>query len=418
MTVSVSHNSQPIPYYTREEMDPSFTNYTDENQELSELHQTSNSILNSVESLLPWGVDLNTQFFDDFTSLIGGDEYAHSLIESQEENPQESVNITDIQHNSDGDQSTEIFMDPPAIMMYNEPLASPDIIATHNIHENTDDQHIIQENTIEDIKSLWEDEIVLDQLSDEEPTDINNCEIISSTSLNIDEPIMTPNETISSPILASKKRSVIKKRKRFSGKPSCDILKVKLSNDDETMPTTSVATKPRKAKKPKIDAKKPKIEKLPQDIPAKIEMFQNMIVQNTKQSWFDRATNKTNAVCKAVFHDKLSSVDFASVKIQIVKCDKNLEISRRICFKKSAVFQASLKQLLKSKVIDILKVGNNVTSEYYIVHYSSRIVISVRVRNTCLISAEVANELATLCDSNLLNDVMNVLNGDSFKKNI
>ena len=80
--------------------------------------------------------------------------------------------------------------------------------------------------------------------------------------------------------------------------------------------------------------------------------------------------------------------------------------------------QARLKQLLKSKVIDILKVGNNVTSEYYIVHYRSRIVISVRVRNTCLISAEVANEIAKLCDSDLLNDVMNVLNAESFKKKI
>ena len=42
-------------------MDPSFMNHTDENQEMSELHLTSNTFLNSVELLMPWTVDFNTQ---------------------------------------------------------------------------------------------------------------------------------------------------------------------------------------------------------------------------------------------------------------------------------------------------------------------------------------------------------------------
>ena len=77
-----------------------------------------------------------------------------------------------------------------------------------------------------------------------------------------------------------------------------------------------------------------------------------------------------------------------------------------------------MKQMLKNKVIDILKIGNNVISEYFIVHYSAKIIITVRVRNTCLISAEVANELASLCNPKLLNDVMDMLNDDSSKNNM
>ena len=198
-------------------MDPSFMNHTDENQEMSELHLTSNTFLNSVELLMPWTVDFNTQLLfnsqhclEDINSLIedDDDEFVPSLIQ-----PHESANNADIQHNSDGKESTEIFMDPPTTLTFNESLASPDMILTHNIDENTDDLQIIQENPIQDIKSLWEDEIMLHPLSDE-PTDLIDCEINSSASLNIDEPIMKPNVAISSPVLVSKKRRATKKKKK------------------------------------------------------------------------------------------------------------------------------------------------------------------------------------------------------------
>ena len=61
----------------------------------------------------------------------------------------------------------------------------------------------------------------------------------------------------------------------------------------------------------------------------------------------------------------------------------------------------------------MLKVGNIVTSEQYIVAYEYRLIISIRVRNTCLIGPEMANEIAKLCDTSLSNDVMNVFSGNT-----
>ena len=406
--LSLYHQSEFISctaHFKREKMDPSFSNHSEEIQDLFELHQTSNSILNTVESLLPWGGESNTQFFEDLSAVIGAD---LNMIELEEENLQESVNISDIHHNSAGDLSTEIFTDPTAVMTYDESIASPNIMLTHNIHENSNAHDIIQENSFKDINSLLEGQIKLDLLSDERHTDINIRENFSSTSLIIDEPTMTPNETMASPILTSK---ITKKRKRSSGKPSCDILKTKLSNEDMAMASTSGNIKSR-------NSKKRKIEKLAQDMPIKMDMFENMTVVNSKKSWLDKSTCKTNALCEAVYQDNHSLDDFASVKIQIVKCDKNYEIARRICFRKSPSFHASMKQMLKNKVIDILKIGNNVISEYFIVHYSAKITITVRVRNSCLISAEVTNELTSLCNQKLLNDVMDMLNDDSSKNNM
>ena len=62
----------------------------------------------------------------------------------------------------------------------------------------------------------------------------------------------------------------------------------------------------------------------------------------------------------------------------------------------------------------MLKLGNIVTSELYIVAYEYRLIISVRVLNTCLIGPEMANEIAKLCDdTSLLKDIMNVFSGNT-----
>ena len=423
-------------------MDPSLNMcLIDDDLEISTLLDTSNTILNTV--------DLTTAWVDEFDLDLFNSQHAIEEISSSREDdefvppslpqPQESADYVDFQNNSD-DISTEIFINPPASQTFDESLASSNMIVIHTIDEITDSQCIIQENS-----SSWEKELVLQPLL-QESENLNDYAINSPASLTIDKPHTSPdiynmlavnNISLDSPELlivneiSSESPNItiipnimkandattssdigIKKRKSV-GKPSGNILKKKLKisppSDEVAIPTTSTPSVPTITRK----TKNKKIAKDPHDMPAKIDMLKKMNMETSKYTFIVRSTNKTNAVCKAVMRDNVLLEDFATVTIQIEKHEKNQEVARRVCYKKSAIFQSKFKAFLKSKVKEILKIGNIVTSEHYIVEYKSRIIISVRVRNTCLIGPEIANEIVKLCDTCLSNDVMIVFSGNT-----
>ena len=135
-------------------------------------------------------------------------------------------------------------------------------------------------------------------------------------------------------------------------------------------------------------------------------------METSKDTFIVRSTGKINAVCKAVMRDNVLLEDFATISVQIEKCEKNQEFARRLCCKNTPNFQTKFKTYLKTKVKDLLKIGNKVTSEYYVVDFKSTITITVCVRNTCLISPEIANEIIKLCDTCLLDDIMIIFNSN------
>ena len=125
-----------------------------------------------------------------------------------------------------------------------------------------------------------------------------------------------------------------------------------------------------------------------------------MLVKTTKETDVDRTATNKSTVCKALL------IDFASINIEIEKCEKNANNSRRFGHKNKSNFNSVFKKFLKSKVKDLLKIGNNVTSKYYIVEFKSVITLAVCVRNTCRFSAVITKEILKLYETSLIDDVM------------
>ena len=383
-------------------MDPTLNAcLTDDDLEISTLFDTS---LNTVE--------LSTAWVEDFgLDLFNSQRVIEEISSSREEDEFVLPSLPQLQ------ESTEIFINPSASQMFDESLTSSNTLVIHTIEETIDNQYVIQEDN-----SSWENDLVLQPLL-QVTENLNDYEINSPASLSIDishtSPISseTPEITIIPNIVKANDVTTLSdignKKRKSVGKPSANILKKKLKisppSDEVTIPTTSIPSVPSRTRK----TKNKKIAKHPHDRPAKIGMLKKMNMETSKYQFIVRSTNKTNAVCKAVMRDNVLLEDFATVTIQIEKHEKNQEVARRVCYKKSAIFQSKFKAFLKSKVKEVLKIGNIVTSEHYIVEYKSRIIISVRVRNTCLISSEIANEIVKLCDTCLSNDVMIVFSGNT-----
>lgn len=401
-------------------MEPSIS-FIDDDLKISTLLDTS---LNTVDLTSAWSNEFNLELFNsqhpiEEINLSSEDDkfVTPSLLQLQE-----SADYIDF-HNKSDDITTEIFINPPPSQTNDKLLASPNMIVIHAIDEIAVNQRNIQENS-----SSQEEELVLQPLLqvaenlDEhainspasmtigEPHtshDINNMLVDNNISLDSSE-LLIVNE------ISSESSDIGIKKRKSVGKPSNNIIKKKLKisqpRDEVAIPTTSTPSVPTITRK----TKNKKIAKHPHDMPAKIDMLKKMNIETSKSTFIVRSTNKTNAVCKAVMRDNVLLNDFATVTIQIEKCSKNHEVARSVCYKKnSAIFQSKFKAFLKSKVKDALKIGNIVTSEHYIVDYKSRIIISVRVRNTCLISTEIANEIVKLCDTCLLNDIMIVFNANT-----
>ena len=394
-------------------MDPSIS-FIDDDLEISTLLDTS---LNTVDLTSAWSNEFNLELFnsqhpiEEINLLLEDGEFVTPSLSQL----QESADYVDF-HNKSDDITTEIFISPPPSQTNDKLLASPNMIVIHAIDEITDNQRNIQENS-----SSQEEELVLqpllqvtenlDEHAINSPAsmtigkphtshDVNNMLVDNNISLDSSE-LSIVNE------ISSESSDISIKKRKSVGKPSNNIIKKKLKisqpRDEVAIPTTSTPSVPTITRK----TKNKKIAKHPHDMPAKIDMLKKMNIETSKSTFIVRSTNKTNAVCKAVMRDNVLLNDFATVTIQIEKCSKNHEVARSVCYKKnSTIFQSKFKAFLKSKVKDALKIGNIVTSEHYIVDYKSRIIISVRVRNTCLISTEIANEIVKLCDTCLLNDIM------------
>jgi len=401
-------------------MEPSIS-FIDDDLKISTLLDTS---LNTVDLTSAWSNEFNLELFNsqhpiEEINLSSEDDkfVTPSLLQLQE-----SANYIDF-HNKSDDITTEIFINPPPSQTNDKLLASPNMIVIHAIDEIAVNQRNIQENS-----SSQEEELVLqpllqvtenlDEHAINSPAsmtigkphtshDVNNMLVDNNISLDSSE-LLIVNE------ISSESSDIGIKKRKSVGKPSSNIIKKKLKisqpRDEVAIPTTSTPSVPTITRK----TKNKKIAKHPHDMPAKIDMLKKMNIETSKSTFIVRSTNKTNAVCKAVMRDNVLLNDFATVTIQIEKCSKNQEVARSVCYKKnSTIFQSKFKAFLKSKVKDALKIGNIVTSEHYIVDYKSRIIISVRVRNTCLISTEIANEIVKLCDTCLLNDIMIVFNGNT-----
>ena len=401
-------------------MEPSIS-FIDDDLKISTLLDTS---LNTVDLNSPLSNEFNLELFnsqhpiEEINLSLEDDEFVPPSLPQL----QESADYVDF-HNKSDDITTEIFISPPPSQTNDKLLASPNMIVIHAIDEIAVNQRNIQENS-----SSWEEQLVLQPLLQatenldeyvinspasmtigEPPTshDINNTLVVNNISLDSSE-LLIVNE------ISSESSDISIKKRKSVGKPSSNIIKKKLKisqpRDEVAIPTTSTPSVPTITRK----TKNKKIAKHPHDMPAKIDMLKKMNIETSKSTFIVRSTNKTNAVCKAVMRDNVLLNDFATVTIQIEKCSKNHEVARSVCYKKnSAIFQSKFKAFLKSKVKDALKIGNIVTSEHYIVEYKSRIIISVRVRNTCLISTEIANEIVKLCDTCLLNDIMIVFNANT-----
>ena len=135
-------------------------------------------------------------------------------------------------------------------------------------------------------------------------------------------------------------------------------------------------------------------------MPAKVCNIKKLLVKNTKETVVDRTTTHKSTVCCPLL------IDFASININIEKCEKNANNARRFVHKNKSNFNSVFKKFLKSKVKDLLKIGNNVTSKYYIVEFKSVITLAVCVRNTCRFSAVITKEILKLCDTSLIDDVV------------
>ena len=355
--------------------------------------------LHTIELSSAWLQEFGLDIFDDQLLIE-----ENSL--SREEDLSEPSTFPQLQ------ESSEIFIKPSASQTFDESLASSNTKVIHTIEDTADNQYNIQED-----ESSWENDLTLQPLL-QVPENLSDYEINSSTSLSIDisHASAISSETQENAIIPNIEKAndvttvsdTASKKRKTVGKPSTNILQKKLKisppSVEVTTPTTSKPTRTRKTKK---------IAKRPHDKPAKIGVLKEMNTETFKYQITNRLTNKTNTICEAVMRDNDLSEDFATISIQMEKDANNQVVGRRVCYKKSAIFQSKFNAFLKNKVIEMLKVGNIVTSEHYIVEYEYRIIISIRVRNTCLIGPEIANEIAKLCDMCLSNDVMIVFSGNT-----
>ena len=167
------------------------------------------------------------------------------------------------------------------------------------------------------------------------------------------------------------------------------------ANDSEViMPAASTSRKNKKK------------SKKPEDMPAKVCNIKKLLVKNTKETVVDRTTTNKSTVCCALL------IDFASININIEKCEKNANYYRRFVHKNKSNFNSAFKNFLKSKVKASLKMGNDVTSKYYIVEFKSAITLAVHVRNTCPFSADLTKEILKLCDTTIVDDVVATFNNN------
>ena len=356
--------------------------------------------IHTIESSSAWLQEFGLDIFDD-----------QQLIEenslSREEDLSEPSTFPQLQ------ESSEIFIKPSASQTFDDSLASSNTKVIHTIEDTADNRSNIQED-----ESSWVNDLTLQPLL-QVPENLSDYEINSSTSLSIDisHASAISSETQENAIISNIEKAndvttesdTCNKKRKNVGKPSSNILQKKLKISAPTIEvSTSTTSKPTRTKKTKKTAKPP------HDKPVKIEMLKEMNTETFKYQIRNKSTNKTNSICEAVMRGSDLSDDFATISIQMEKDENNQVVGRRVCYKKSVIFQSKLNAFLKNKVVEMLKVGNIVTSEQYIVAYEYRLIISVRVLNTCLIGPEMANEIAKLCDdTSLLKDIMNVFSGNT-----
>ena len=402
----------------------------DVDQDITELHH--NTILNSVDIATSWISDFDLDIFDDQhslqqnSSLWEEDVVLQPLIQSPESTSLDGH--PDFLYNSDV-ASTQIFVNSPASMGSDEILTSPNITAFHSI----DDLQVVNDYTLESPDLVIVNEFSPDSSNNTINPNIMEADVATTSldngckkrkSVSVGKPsgdrlmkklkILQPSDE---DIIATSTHSVI--TPETLNNPSEEIIATTstvsvITPETLNNPSASViipkAFRNRKSRKPKK-----KIAMKPQNTPntpAKMSMIKKLDKEITKGTFIVKSTGKTNAVCKAVMRDNVLLEDFATISVQIEKCEKNQELARRLCYKNTPNFQTKFKTYLKTKVRDLLKIGNNVTSKYHIVDFKSTITINVCVRNTSLISPEIANEILKLCDTCLLDDIMIVFNNN------
>ena len=144
--------------------------------------------------------------------------------------------------------------------------------------------------------------------------------------------------------------------------------------------------------------------KRPEDLPPKLDNIKKLDIHTKKDSFLNRTTSKKTTVCKALLSD------FASIKIEIEKCEMNAEFARVFTLENKTNFNLALKNFLKTKVKEFLKIGNVVTSKYYVPEFKSLFTIVLYVRNSTKFNVDIINEILKLCDTALVDEVMLAFN--------
>ena len=150
--------------------------------------------------------------------------------------------------------------------------------------------------------------------------------------------------------------------------------------------------------------------KRPEDLPPKLDNIKKLDIHTKKDSFLNRTTSKKTTVCKALLSDFALLIDFASIKIEIEKCEMNAEFARVFTLENKTNFNLALKNFLKTKVKEFLKIGNVVTSKYYVPEFKSLFTIVLYVRNSTKFNVDIINEILKLCDTTLVDEVMLAFN--------
>ena len=116
------------------------------------------------------------------------------------------------------------------------------------------------------------------------------------------------------------------------------------------------------------------------------------------------------SVCKALLTDFALSIDFASIKIEIEKCEMNAEFARVFTHENKTNFNLALKNFLKTNVKEFLNIGNVGTSKYYVPEFKSLFTIVLYVRNSTKFNIDIINEILKLCNTTLVDEVMLAFN--------